>query len=295
MRDFGELNGLSAPLPAESLWRLFLGLVLMVAVYFAFLFALFFLIVAIHGQFLASVLFLSMARGATPGGMLILLYSFAGLALGPIVAIRLVHKKRAAILFGAGFRKVAGDAIRVAWPILALTFFLLPYTLSGPGVEPGLGWSAFAAALPFAAAGLLVQVTAEELAFRGYFQNRLAARFPWRIVWAGVPSVFFGLLHWAPQTFGGASFAVVLWAVLFGWLAADLTKRTGTLGAAIGLHLAVNTGSLFIVGLKGNLDGLALWRMTADVTDPATVLPLLVVEAAFLIVAWLLARLSLRV
>lgn len=289
------MTGLPAPRRAESLWRLVLGLVLIAVIYLAFLLALFFLIGAIHGEFVATVLFLAIARGASPGGMLILLFSFAGLALGAIVAIRLAHKTRAAILFGAGFRKVAGDALRVAWPILALTLFLLPFTLSEPGVEPGLGWGAFAAVLPFAVIGLLVQVTAEELAFRGYFQGRLAARFRWSIVWAGIPSVFFGLLHWAHDTFGGAAFAVVLWAILFGWLAADLTRRTGSLGAAIGLHIAINIGSLFIVGLKGNLDGLALWRMTADVTDPATALPLLVIEAAFLIVAWLLARLSLRV
>jgi hypothetical protein len=88
---------------------------------------------------------------------------------------------------------------------------------------------------------------------------------------------------------------IALWAAFFGVLAADLTARSGSLGAALGFHMANNVVALLIIGVGGTLDGLALWSLPIDLTDPAVARPALIVDFATMIVSWLLARLALRV
>jgi hypothetical protein len=76
---------------------------------------------------------------------------------------------------------------------------------------------------------------------------------------------------------------------------ADLTARTGNLGAALAFHFANNAVALLFVGIAGNLDGLALWSLPIDLKDSDAVRPALILDFATMIVSWLLARLSLRV
>ncbi len=131
--------------------------------------------------------------------------------------------------------------------------------------------------------------------FRGYLQQQLAARFRSPLAWMLVPSILFGALHYSPEAYGDNAWIIVAWSVMFGLLAADLTARTGNLGAAIGFHFANNFSAILLVGLAGQMDGLALWTLAADPTDGAAMLPLLIIDAAWLWVSWLLARLMLRV
>ena len=91
-----------------------------------------------------------------------------------------------------------------------------------------------------------------------------------------------------------AGLAESLWRV-FGLLAADLTARTGSLGAAIGFHFGTNFSALFLTGLYGNLDGLALYNLVIDTTDTGAMVPYLMSDFAFIFVSWLLARVMLRV
>ena len=63
----------------------------------------------------------------------------------------------------------------------------------------------------------------------------------------------------------------------------------------MGFHFANNLSALLLVGLAGNLDGLALWRLTLDLSAPGVLGPALAVDFAVMIVSWLLARLVLRV
>ena len=53
--------------------------------------------------------------------------------------------------------------------------------------------------------------------------------------------------------------------------------------------------ALLVVGLSGNLDGLTLWSLSADMTDPSVVRPMLAVDFMLMLTSWLLARLVLRV
>ena len=66
-----------------------------------------------------------------------------------------------------------------------------------------------------------------------------------------LPSLMFGGLHF--WNGNGAAEGVIwaIWAATLGIACADLTARTGNLGAAIGMHLANNTFALLIVSVEG--------------------------------------------
>ncbi|MGB7322276.1 MAG: CPBP family intramembrane glutamate endopeptidase, partial [Albidovulum sp.] len=88
---------------------------------------------------------------------------------------------------------------------------------------------------------------------------------------------------------------IAIWAMLFSCFAADLTARTGNLGAALAFHVANNISAFLFIGIAGNLDGLALWSIVIDLKDSASTGPLLAMDFLVMFSAWLLTRLTLRV
>jgi membrane protease YdiL (CAAX protease family) len=72
--------------------------------------------------------------------------------------------------------------------------------------------------LPLALVGVLIQTGAEEVLFRGYMQQQLAARFSSPILWMVLPSAIFAALHYQPEIMGdntwlmmGAVFVFACW------------------------------------------------------------------------------------
>jgi membrane protease YdiL (CAAX protease family) len=234
-----------------------------------------------------------MVTGSSPGGMLLMLYSFVIPAMAVIAVTRLLHDRPAGTLFGPRPWRTVSDALRVALPILGLSLVLLPFALADGQTLRHLSPGHALAYLPAALPAILVQTGAEELVFRGYLQQCLAARFRSPIAWMVLPSMLFAAGHYDPATFGADAPLVVIWAGVFGIAAADLTARTGGIGAAIGLHFASNASAFLLVGLAGSLDGLAIWTRSIDAGQG--IAPLLAVDLLFQLVAWLLARLALRV
>ncbi len=277
-----------------QIWRLVLGAVLVVSVYVLLMLGAAALVNLRYGSVISGGLFLAMTTGHNAAGMLILLFSFCGLALGTFAAVRILHDRRAGTLFGPAQQAVR-DFLKVALPVTALNVAMLPFVLSMPNAGPGVSWGHFLAYLVPALVGILVQTGAEEIAFRGYLQQQLAARFRHPFVWMVLPSVLFAAGHYSPQEYGSNALGIAVWAGLFGLCAADLTARTGSIGAAMGFHFATNLAALQIVALFGNLDGLALWTITVDFNDSATATPLMAIDFLTMFVAWLIARLMLRV
>lgn len=279
----------------RELWRLFPAGALIVAIYLGLLFLLGTYLTQTYGPLIAAALLHRMALGDSPGVMLLLLWTFLGMAAGPIIAVRLIHGRAAGTLFGPSPRRVLADFRTVALPVIAMHVLLLPLVLGSADIRPGLSLAAFLGYLPFALPGLLIQTGAEEILFRGYLQQQLAARFARPLVWMGLPSALFALGHYLPADYGANAWAVALWAGVFGLLAADLTARTGSLGAALGLHFANNVSAVLLVGIAGELDGLALWSRTIDLADPGMIGPALAVDFAVMLISWLIARIALRV
>lgn len=236
-----------------------------------------------------------LANASTPLAALINLYFFLAMIFALSVALWLIHQRPVSGLIGP-YRPALQQAIRVikaVVPIMLLALLLpMPEGMAlAPNTSPGL----WAALLPLTLIGLLIQTSAEELIFRGYLQSQLAARFSHPLVWIGLPSMVFGMLHFDPHIDAASAWIMVLWATCFGAAAADLTARTGTLGPAIALHLVNNFGAIAIAAPDGNFDGLALWSFPFSVEDTDKVLALMPVEMLVLLCSWLAARLALRV
>ncbi len=272
-----------------QIWRLIVGLILSLLVYLVWVVVLFggALIVSGRGDFDAWAF--EMVSGMSPVSLLLLLASFVGMALGPMVAVWLLHKRGARTLFGPrgivlrDFVLAAGITFGLVLVYLAI-WFLASDTL--PGLPFGI-WIVF---LPFALVGLIIQTGAEEILFRGYLQQQLAARFRTPIAWLILPALLFGIVHLDPEGAGESAWIIVAAAALFGLIAADLTAVTGSIGASWGLHFANNCVALLIVATQGSLQGLALRLTPYKTSDIANLGWPILIDAAFLIVVWFIVR-----
>ncbi|MDJ0629759.1 MAG: CPBP family intramembrane metalloprotease [Rhodobacter sp.] len=233
------------------------------------------------------------ANAATPAGTLILLATFLGMALGPMLAVRLLHRRPVGSLFGRAARAIrdfagaAAIATVIYAAAVAVWFAVFDAT---PQLDPIL-WLAL---LPLSLAGIALQTGAEELVFRGYLQQQLAARFRSPVVWMILPSLIFGAVHYDPATTGGNALLIVGATGIFGLAAADLTAATGSLGAAWGLHFANNVFAILIVAVDGTLPGLALYT-TPYAADDNGLLPMLILgDVAVLILTWFILRRALQ-
>jgi membrane protease YdiL (CAAX protease family) len=141
---------------------------------------------------------------------------------------------------------------------------------------------------------VLIQTSAEEIVFRGYIQQGLAARFKSPAVWILGPSALFALGHYLPAEAGENALLITLWAGVFGCMMADLTARAGTLGPAIAVHFFNNVTALLVFASPTSLYGLSLYLMPYEMSDGAALRPWLAVDFAMMLVTWLTARLAIR-
>jgi membrane protease YdiL (CAAX protease family) len=268
-----------------QIWRLVLGVGVLLAVYLGWIAGMFALVGVIARSTMIEGDMGPVGTGSTPAGLILLLLTFVGMALGTFAAVRLVHKRSIASLFGP--RKIVIRDFGVASGIFALVALPgLIWSFTALELSPGVGLSVWLLFLPLAVAGLLIQTGAEELVFRGYLQQQLAARFASRWMWMVLPSVVFGLVHYSPEQLGPSLWPVMATTGFFGLLMADLTARSGSLGMAWGLHFTNNFLAMMIFTTGEALDGLALYRMPFSITDTDRILPLLGVDVMGMIVVW---------
>ncbi|WP_300549926.1 CPBP family intramembrane glutamic endopeptidase [Roseovarius sp.] len=230
----------------------------------------------------------------SPVGVLVNLYIFALLIASLAIALRLVHKRGFLTLVGplALARRQFRRAL-LAMLLLYAVVMMLPMP-GGMEPVPNLVFGTWLAFLPLALVGLFLQVFAEEVVFRGYLQSQLAARFSSPLIWIGVPSTGFALLHFDPGTFDTHAWIVVLWAGAFGLAAGDLTARFGTLGPATALHFINNFGAILITAPQGQFDGLALYSYPFSMEDSDAFWAFMPIDIMVLVCGWLTIRLALR-
>jgi membrane protease YdiL (CAAX protease family) len=270
-----------------GIWRLMGGVALTIAIYAVTITILFGGIAAVAGPEALAALLSSIASGGSPIGVLVLLATFTGMAVGPMAAVRVLHDRPIGSLFGPGLR--AGFTVGAAAGFLVLAAsLLLP---SGLPVARNTPTDLFLTYLPFALVGLLLQTGAEELLFRGYLQQQLAARFDHPVMWMVLPSVLFGLLHLDPASTGPNAWWIVAATGLFGLIAADLTRVTGNIGAAWGLHMVNNVFAVLIVAVEGSLSGLSLWVVPVEASELSPVV--IMRDMLVTVIVWLLIRLRL--
>lgn len=275
-----------------ALWRLALGCVLALAVYLVGTFGTLFAIWALFADAPDFLLWSApIAQPTTPAATYLILFgSFPFMALGVILAARLLHRRSAGTLVGRASRTLRDFAIGAGVVFGLSALALIPAFALGFDGIPNLDPALWAMLLPLTVLGIAIQTGAEELAFRGYLQQQLAARFRSPIAWLVLPSALFGLVHWNPVAMGGNVFLPLAVAFTFGLIAADLTAKTGSIGAAWGIHFANNFNGIAIISTQGTINGLSLWLTPYTASDPDVMGWSLIPSLGLLALAWFLTR-----
>ena len=279
-----------APARAKpEIWRLLVGFLIILAIYMVGIIAVFLVVVMTSGLDGAERWMAEMMEATGPTGTILLLATFVGMAAGPMLAAWALHGRSIRSLFGPIPKTTRHFIIAacVCAAVYALAF-LIPNDLRP---EPGLDRSLWLSFLPLALVGVFIQTGAEEILFRGYLQQQLAARFKSPAMWMILPSVLFALAHYQPDIMGDNAWVIVLAVGLFAILAADLTAVTGSIGAAWGFHFANNCVAILIVAMDGPLSGLALYIAPVLASDPS-IQPLIFMDMVTTLATWFAIRLA---
>ena len=229
----------------------------------------------------------------SPGQMLTILGSFGFMIIAVCSVVVLLHHRSPMTLLG-GFRLPTAQFFQAMRNLLPYMALLVTFAFVTEDLQPNLTLELWLSLLPFTLLFLLVQVSAEELVFRGYLQSQIAALGLHKSIWVLLPAVLFGLLHYDPIIMGSAAPWIVLWAICFGVLAADLTARSGTLGPAVAFHFTVNFLSIGVIGISDYLGGLNLYSYPFSITDTANLITYLPLDTIGMLLAYLSVRLALR-
>lgn len=233
--------------------------------------------------------------GAAPGGMFVLLAGYAVLLVGSVVLARRLHNR--------SLREITGPAnvmrrqffATLKWvALLSFVTMLLPWDSTDSALSENLNLGMWLFWMPFALLGLMIQITAEEVFFRGYLQSQLIASTKSYTLGVLAASVLFGLGHLSGAAEGTAAIFPVVWAMLFGLLAGDLTARSGTIGPACALHLMNNATAMLIAPQQDIMSGFGRMVQTLDLTDAYSDPKVIVFQTLLLLATWLTARLALR-
>jgi len=285
--------------PAEAraqLWRLALGIVLVAGFFLVLSQLVIGTVLGLLDPVRATAILRDAQSGQTAAGMLLLLFQLGLLGVSAGIVAIIVHKRQPLTLIGAP-RPAVRQFLVVLFAMVILTcalWMLPPYDFNEP-LQRNMAVGRWLILLPIALIAVLVQISAEEILFRGYLQQQLAARFRSPLIWMLVPSVLFGAGHYLPESAGSNAATIALWATVFGLLMADLTARSGTLGPAMAVHFSNNISAMVLTATPDEMSGLALYVLPFGMGDEAQMAAWLPVDFGFMLVSWLAARVALRV
>lgn len=227
----------------------------------------------------------------TPHGTAASLFLIIGLGFGTWVAARLWHRRGLESLVGNAARTLRHFVVAATatWIIVALTW-LVYQVFADPVLQPNLDVVTWARWLPLALILILFQTGSEEVLFRGYLQSQLAARFKSPLVWLALPALLFGAAHYLPvgdEIAPGLVYVFV--TAVFGLISGDLTARTGSIGAAWGLHFANNCVAILVLVYAGALSGLGLYT-TGTIEEALRLSPLMILDLISVLLIYLVIR-----
>lgn len=235
-----------------------------------------------------------LATGSSKRAVLIGLFSAVMMLPGLWLALKFVHHRSLRSVLAPTGRMHWGNYTKAMIFILVFaTLSTLPVLLNAEFTQQlSLGqW------LPWVLPALVLiflQTATEELVFRGYLMQQLAARFHSRWVWWVLPALLFGALHYNPTTYGENAWLVVAAAVLSGLIFGDISARTGDLSIAMGLHFANNLTVLLLLGVPGQLSALSLYLHKINIRDDAVMRLELLTSTGLMLAAYFIYLLVMR-
>lgn len=170
---------------------------------------------------------------------------FGLLALGFALAIRWLHRKRAADVLGAWSWRGYGRGFAI-WAVVVVVTALVDFAIAPSGFRV-TGGPQVASLAVMALAGLAIQTFAEEYVFRGYITQGLILAIKRPLPTAVVSGLIFGAIHipnGLPQAVSATIFGVVL---------ALIAIRTGGIAFGCGLHLANNLFAAVVLVSGGDV------------------------------------------
>ena len=242
--------------------------------------------------------------GFTPAMVIAQLLSFAVTAAGLTLIVNRLHTRGFWSMvgpIGATLTNLRACLLGVG-ALMIVQIFLPPWIIMAEveTTRPIASWL-FWAVVAFGA--IVIQAGTEELYFRGYLQQQFAALSQNKLLWMGVPSLLFGAGHYMNGYGVADGLVYAFWASLLGLACADLTARTGNIGAAVGLHVANNMSAFLLVHVHcWPSSGLALFLYPYE--DPHSydyslqaLLSLgglldVIIAALMVLVMWLAARIA---
>ena len=280
--------------PTASLPLLIGGVFLTIMVYYSLNYLVWMVVFAALTSDESWALMTTLDEARTPGAVLVNLAVFILLPIALAVTLKVLHQRSLASLVGPVFTAIR--QFRRVLFMLAMLFAVLFIIPVPDDLAPSanLAFGQWLILLPLTLLTLLIQTSAEELAFRGYIQSQLAACFSSPVIWLCAPSLLFGLVHYNPELHTQNAVIVVLWATMFDMVAADLTARSGSLGPAIALHFVNNFSAIAIAAPDGPFDGLALMTYPFSLASTEALMLWAPIDLMVLLCAWLAARLALR-
>lgn len=233
------------------------------------------------------------ALQATPRGIILSLAVPASMWAGVWLAVRGFQGRRLASVLGSDGRLSAGDFRRgtAATLLAGLLLFLLQSALGGSIPRSDLGLGTWLWLLLPMVALIAVQSAAEEVVFRGYLMQSLAARFRSPIVWALLPNLVFVLLHWDGSKPIALRVATLVGIAAFAAAAVVLVLLTGNLAASMGVHFANNLVPILVLGQQDRMGNTALFAAPpADLYDWSAwqLLPTILLQVSYIEVILLL-------
>jgi uncharacterized protein len=243
--------------PRAQLWRTVLGVAMVVAVWIAWTMGLFVGSLAL-GVTTPALVNAALGAGLEPASypgilitLAILLGTLAGLGLGVWSVAGLWHRRRVQTVLGHGQRFdwgqfLIGAGLASGYLGISMIAALMSGATPARSSLPFETW--FLALMPMAVV-IFIQSASEEIFFRGYLIQQLAARVRNPVVWGFLPAIAFGLAH---ASYGSTDlqFGIyyVLAATLLGLVMTATVWRTGGLAVAVGFHAVNNIGALLVVG-----------------------------------------------
>ena len=269
--------------PKSQFWRLAAGVITIAAIFLGFTIGTMTL-----AQKLGFLVFSETTMDMnTRDSMSLMFLTFIGMIIGVWLSVKLYHGRPLNSLFGewTAVRKNFLFSLFVTFSV-QLPFMVIAMLVWG--IQPNLSFASVALFLPISFLLLLIQTGAEELVFRGYLTQQLAARFKSPIIWFALPALLFGILHYDPQGMGQMAVWIAAALTILGFLLADLTRVTGNLGAAWGWHFSNNFLLMNLVGMPDNMHGYSWKIFTFSYHDlsPIVNVPIIGMD----IVIWLILR-----
>jgi membrane protease YdiL (CAAX protease family) len=299
MKSYAPHDRYVAPAKESAdLGRLIIGFALIEAAYYVSQRAFSLLLILIGETVGPSDLEPSYEFGDTALGLLLQLFSFGFLGLAVLVIVWIQHNRSGWTIFGdrTGFGHTLFWSALACFAVFAALEFLPPF-YSYDGGELQFGRMIL---LPLSLLAILVQTGAEEMLYRGYLQQQIAARFQSPMIWMVAPNILFAIAHLDLSGDPILSLQYVAWTFVFGLACSDLTARTGSLAAAMGFHFANNAYVFLFWAEEFTPDsGLALllfpeWDGAAAPEAVPLIDLIFLSDLALPLVLWLAVRLAIR-